>query len=386
MLYAVSGHSEDVDTASALNEILEKCEKKLSGQAPKAGLLFAGIDAEHQALLDGINKAWPGIQLIGCTTDGELSSDIGFQEDSITLLLMGSDSIDITAGIGRQVSQDITGACRQAVEEARSKTQHKPTLCIANPDSLTISGQEVIMSLNKELGDDVPLFGATAADQLRFEGTYQFYCNEVLSDAVPILLFSGPLVYSFGVGSGWKPIGEPGQVTRSQASTVQEIDGAPAIEFYRKFLGPDAKPSGECPLAVLNDKDEIQYLRAPAGFSIEAEGDIKYFADVPEGARVQITIADRDAILNGCRESLEMAIQRYPEGKSPEAAVFFSCAARKVLLGTQISEEYQILKEKIDPFVPMCGFYGYGEIGPIESGSASAKFHNETFISLLLGT
>ena len=120
--------------------------------------------------------------------------------------------------------------------------------------------------------------------------------------------------------------------------------------------------------------------------SVETEGDIKYFADVPEGARVQITIADRDAILNGCRESLEMAIQRYPEGKSPEAAVFFSCSARKLLLGTKTSEEYQILKEKIDPIVPMCGFYGYGEIGPIEGSSASAKFHNETFISLLLGT
>ena len=386
MLYAASAHSEDIDTASALNEIIEKCQKRLSGQTPKAGLLFAGIDAEHQALLDGINKAWPGIQLIGCTTDGELSSDIGFQEDSVTLLLIGSDTVDITAGIGRQVSQDITVACRQAVKEARSKTQLHPSLCIANPESLTTSGQEVIRSLNNELGDDVPVLGATAADQLRFKGTYQFYCHEVLSDAIPILLFSGPLVYAFGVASGWKPIGKPGQVTRSQATTVQEIDGSPAIDFYRKFLGPDAKPSGECPLAILNDKDEIQYLRAPAGFSIEAEGDIRYFADVPEGARVQITVADRDAILNGCRESLDMAIQRYPEGKSPDVAVFFSCAARKLLLGTQISEEYQIFKEKIDPIVPMCGFYGYGEIGPIKASSANAKFHNETFISLLLGT
>ena len=386
MFYAVSGHSEDIDTASALDEILEKCEKKLSGQTPKAGLLFAGIDAEHQALLDGINEAWPGIQLIGCTTDGELSSDIGFQEDSVTLFLIGSDSIDITAGIGRQVSQDITGACRQAVEEARSKTQLKPSLCIANPESLTTSGQQIVMSLNKELEDDVPILGATAGDQWRFEGTYQFYCNEVLSDTVPILLFSGPLVYAFGVASGWKPLGEPGQVTRSQLSTVHEIDGAPAIEFYRKFLGSDAKPSGECPLAILNSNQEIEYLRATPGTFDEETGAITYVADVQEGARVQITVADRDAILTGCRESLEMAMQHYPEGKTPEAAVFFSCAARKLLLGTRTSEEYQIIREKFDLSMPMCGFYGYGEIGPIQSSGANAKFHNETFISLLLGT
>jgi hypothetical protein len=242
------------------------------------------------------------------------------------------------------------------------------------------------MSLNKELEGDVPILGATAGDQWRFEGTYQYYCNEVLSDTVPILLFSGPLVYSFGVASGWKPIGEPGQVTRSQANMVHEIDGAPAIEFYRKLLGPDAKPSGDCPLAILNSNKEIEYLRASPGTVDEETGAITYLADVPETAMVQLTVADRDAILNGCRGSLEMAMQHYPEGKSPEAAIFFSCAGRKLLLGTRTGEEYRIIKEKIDPFVPMCGFYGYGEIGPIETSSASAKFHNETFISLLLGT
>ncbi len=386
MLYAVTGHSEDIDTESVLGEIIEQCEGELGGKIPKAGLLFASIDSEHQELLNGINKAWPGIQLIGCTTDGEISSELGFQEDSVTLMLLGSDSIDITAGIGRGISQNISAACLQAVEDARSRTQLKSSICITTPESLTSSGQQIIMSLNEKLGNDVHVFGAIAGDQLRFKGTYQFYGDEVLSDSIPILLFSGPLEYSFGVASGWKPVGEPGKVTRAEAATVYEIDDAPTIEFYRRFLGQDAKPSGECPLAILNDKNEIQYLRAVAGVSVEAMSEVSYFGDVPEGAKVQITVADRDAILNGCHESLEAALLGYPEGKKPDAAIFFTCAARKIMLGTRTGEEYQIIKEDIGEQVPICGFYGYGEIGPTKSGSADSKFHNETFITLLLGT
>ena len=110
MLYAVSGHSEDIDTASALNEIIEKCQKKMSGQAPKAGLLFAGIDAEHEALLDGINKTWPGIQLIGCTTDGELSSDIGFHiHTSFVQASSFKGFMDITAPLNTPISFQYTG-------------------------------------------------------------------------------------------------------------------------------------------------------------------------------------------------------------------------------------------------------------------------------------
>lgn len=386
MFFAAIGHSEDVDTESALGEVLEQCRETLAGRTPKAGLLFAGIDSEHQKLLDGIQSAFPGIELIGCSTDGEISSKLDFQEDSITLMVFGSDVVDITAGVGRSLSRDIEDACRRAVEQARSKTQQEPALCITTPESLTASGQQILLSLKAQFEGGVPIVGALAGDQWRFAGTHQYYGGEVLSDAMPVLLFSGPLAYAFGVASGWKSIGEPGRVTRAEGATVFEIDHAPAIEFYRKYLGGAAKPSGECPLAVLDDDGNIQYLRAPAGNSIEATAEISYFGDVSEGARVQITVADRDAILEGCRESVAKAKQGFPEDKSPEAAVFFSCAARKLLLGTRTVEEMRIVKEELADPIPLCGFYGYGEIGPIRGGSSDSQFHNETFVSLLLGT
>jgi len=387
MFFAVTAHSEDIDTQGVLEELLEQCLDELGERVPQAALLYCTIDLEHDQLVQGIDDAWPGIALIGCTTDGEFSSRLGFREDSAALFLLGSDTVEITAGLGRDVSIDVTAACAQAIALARSKTTHSPALCITLPESLTTSGQQIVEALVENLGPNVPVLGAMAGDGFQLKGTHQFYGREVFSDSVPVLLFSGPLVYSIAVGSGWKPMGEPGLITRSVGTFVHEIDGRPAIDFYRQRLGEQAVPGPENPLAVLDEEGAVECLRAnlPTGL-VEDSGAINYFGDVREGAMVQITIADRGAILEGCRESVRKAFADYPHGKTPAAALFFSCAARKLLLGTHTGEEMAIVESVFGSQVPVCGFYGYGEIGPLDTKDPTSKFHNETFVSLILGT
>jgi hypothetical protein len=386
MFVAASGHSEDIDTLSAFAEVREQCEAAMEGKPPQAGLLFAGMDFEHQELLDAISDAWPGIELIGCTTDGELSSCLGFRDDSISLLLLASDTIGFATGLGRGLSEDAETACKQAVKQARAKIELEPRLCIVLPESLNISGQKTVEALSKALGEDVDLFGGRAADHRKYESTRQFCGREVVSDSVPILLLSGPLFYSFGVASGWKPIGDPGYITRSQGNVVYKIDGAPAVEFYHRFLGKEFKLSADIPLIILNDEGKPEYLRPSSGEVDEETGAITYLSDVPEGVRAQISITDRAAILEGCEEAIRKALQGFPDIKKPEAAVIVSCSARKLLLGTKTSEEFRIVREKIGQDIPICGFYSFGEIGPQKTDSTKPIMHHETFTMLLLGT
>ena len=112
MFSSVVGHSEEPDADAAVEEIVQQCKCRLNGTVPSAGLLFAAIDFDHQGLLCGITRAFPEMELIGCTTDGELSSELGFREDSATLILFASDTVDIKAGVGRGLSGDVAGACR----------------------------------------------------------------------------------------------------------------------------------------------------------------------------------------------------------------------------------------------------------------------------------
>ena len=386
MFFAVAAHSEDIDTQGVLDELLEQCRADLDGHAPQAGILFCSIDLEHEQLVEGIDDAWPGIALIGCTTDGEFSSRLGFRDNSAALILLGSDSVSITAGLGRDVSKDIGAACSQAVAMASATITKSPALCIALPESLTTSAQQIVESLRQNLGSNVPVLGGTAGDAFKLTGTRQFCGRVVCSNSVPVLLFLGPLIYSVAVASGWKPMGEPGLVTRSDGTLVHEIDGSPAIDFYRQRLGAQASPGPENPLAILDETGVVACLRATAEPQLRESGAINYLGDVREGAMVQITVADRNAILEGARESIGKAFADYPHGKTPAAALIFSCAARKLLLGTHTGEEVGIVQSVIGSQVPVCGFYGYGEIGPLDMEDPASKFHNETFVSLILGT
>jgi hypothetical protein len=156
MFSAVVGHSEEVDARSAAQEIIDQCRARLDGTAPSAGLLFAAIDFDHEVLLSEIDRAFPGMALIGCTTDGELSFELGFREDSVTLLLFASDSVDIVAGVGRMLSADVAGACHAAVEAAKAKTSRPPRLSIATPEGLTAEGHSVTATLQHTVGDGIP--------------------------------------------------------------------------------------------------------------------------------------------------------------------------------------------------------------------------------------
>jgi hypothetical protein len=381
---AVVGHSEELAAETAIEEILHQCRAGLDGAVPSAGLLFAAIDFDHQTLLCEITQAFPGLALIGCTTDGEISSELGFREDSVTLILFVSDTVDITAGVGRGLSGDVAGACRSAVEAARAKTDKPARLCFATPEGLTADGHSVTAALQQAIGPDIPLFGALAGDQWRLKSTRQFYSTEVLTDSIPVLLLCGELHFSYGVATGWRQVGEVGRVTRATGAVVHEIDSKPAIDFYRQYLGPGTKPTAEVPLAILNARDASEYLRASWGVVDETTGAVTFLATVPEGARVRLTLADREEILTGCSESLAIAKSNLPAGAQPAAALFFSCAARKILLGTRTQEELRLIRGTLGEAVPICGFYGYGEISPIMGDPTGTKYHNESFVSLLI--
>jgi hypothetical protein len=251
---------------------------------------------------------------------------------------------------------------------------------------MTTSGQQIVDSLRREVGSNVPVVGATAGDGFRLAGTRQFFGREAFSDSVPVLLLSGQLVYSVAVETGWEPVGEPGLVTRSEGTILHEIDGRPALEFYRRFLGETAKPMPENALAVLDEDGKIECLRATAGSFVSDTGAIRFLSEIPEGKMVRITVADRGNILDGCRASIKKAFAGYPHGKRPEAALFFSCASRRDLLGTRTGEEFGIIGPLIGNEVPVCGFYGYGEIGPRDRSDTASRFHNQTFVSLIIGT
>ncbi|RCJ29462.1 hypothetical protein A6770_22300 [Nostoc minutum NIES-26] len=380
MLKVAVGHSNDPDASAAIDEVIEQCIQSLAGQVPQAGILFTAIDFDHPLILERIQDVFPGIDVIGGTTDGEISSVLNYQQDSVTLMVFCSDRVEIHAGLGRGVSKDPIAATQQAVQDAQRQSQSLTKLCLTIPESLTTSGVRILDGLKQALGHNTLIVGGTAGDQQRMQHTYQFFRGEVLSDSVPVLLFSGDVLFSFGMAGGWKTIGTQGIATKVDRNILYEIDGKPALEFYLHYLG--APPSDEYPLAVYEPSGQKYFMRAPSGYD-EETGSISFFTDIPEKAQVQMLEASREELVSASQTSFRQALESYP-GQEPSAAVLISCAARRHLLGTRTEGEYQTIKTNLAKNLPCCGFYSYGELAPLEPKSET-YFHNETFVTLLLG-
>jgi hypothetical protein len=386
MFRMVVGHSDDVDAAEAVASVVAQCEAGLDGASPRAGLLFSNFATDSEALCSGFADAFPDTDIIGSTAMGEMSSVLGFLEDSVTLALFVSDTVDITAGLGTELSVDAKAAARGAVSEARSKTEREPRLCITTP-SIAGLPRNLLDDLRDELGEGVTVLGGVAAPlTMADRGTTarQYFNGRVVTDAVPVLLFSGPLIFSFGLDAGWRPVGKPGRVTRATASVVYEVDDEPAMAFYERYLGAGARPTVANPLAVFEDDSDDFYLRVAVPRDKEP-GALTVTGGIHEGARVQLTVAVTEEIFDGARSAFQRAVKAYPEGSAPEAVLLFSCAIRKLLLGTRTGREFDIARTEFGETVPICGFYTIGEIAPLETGSPT-RFHHETMVAVLLGT
>jgi hypothetical protein len=150
------------------------------------------------------------------------------------------------------------------------------------------------------------------------------------------------------------------------------------------YLGAGARPTVATPLAVFEDDSDDFYLRVAVPRDKEP-GALTVTAGIHEGARVQLTVAVTEEIFDGARSAFRRAMKAYPEGSAPEAVLLFSCAIRKLLLGTRTGREFDIARTEFGKAVPICGFYSFGEIAPLEAGSPT-RFHHETMVAVLLGT
>lgn len=382
MFDVVLGQGEDIDSGSAVRTAIARCRRDLRHRLPRAGLVFSSVEFEHALVLGEILQAFPHIELIGCTTGGEFSSDFGFSDDSVTLMLFCADTVPIKAGVARRISEDPQSAVAAAVARARGELSSPEGLCLVFPDGIVGSADAAVAAFGSILPPGCPVFGGVPSREWETDApTLQFFQDEVLEDAAPFLLFGGGIRYAYSISNSWKPIGQRSKVTHSSGYEVLRIGAKKALDFYREYLGAHRLPAIEFPLAVHPDSQRGFFIRSPSDYD-ERRGSVFFSGPIPGGTIVQLTEVTRSRILEDTRRSA----QALGEARrwQPAAAMAFSCATRKQILGTQTPEELKLLQTQLPGTLPLCGFYTFGELAPLAPGQPSL-LHNCTLVTLVLG-
>ncbi len=378
------GQVEGSDTGLVTDTIITACCRQIGTDQPKAGLVFAGPNFDHILILEKICDAFPGMVLVGCTTSGDYTSAYGFSDDSVSLMVICSERLEFGVGLGRALSLDCRGAIDGALSAARSTLSEKPSLCLAFPHDQGVILEPVLDYLTTKLGTGCPVFGGAAGTLLtdtdRAE-IFQFCNREVVSDALPLLLISGPVRYDFAIANSWRPVGKKVKITRAEGPLVHTIDEVRAVDFYRSYLGYHEQPAREFILAVYEPGTSGFYLVSPIEYY--DSGAIRFNGIISEGSQVQLTEVIREDLITNTRTTSEQLSSADRDWR-PAFALTFSCTYRKEVLGTSVQEEFNVVREGFLPGLPVMGFFSFGEIAPLVAGGPS-KAQSATLILLLIG-
>lgn len=383
MITASVGIGTDLDAHKAG---VEACTQALQGlPSGKADVLFVfgSTSFDQEKLIEGVTEMAAESLVIGCSTSGEISSEGYSAEKSVVVMAISSDQIKFWGGIGQHVLRN----SKQAGEECANALEYASHGYISSAlfflDILSGNGDLMLEGAFSLLGKNFPLFGCAAGDDLLFYETYQYLGNKVYSGAIVGLGISGEYKIAGVVKHGFLPIGIARKVTKSEGTTLFELDGKPAVSIYEDYFGEEHLQELHegllplhtigYPLGIFLPESNNVMLRNPV--FVDQHGAMTFTAAIPEGAEIRLMISDLERGL----ETAELAAREVLfklEGRKPKAVIIMSSVARKIMLGVHADEEIQIIQNIIGRDVPIIGLYTYAQVGgqqgdeiPFQNGS-----------------
>jgi len=374
---------------------VEACKQALDQVGGKAELIivFSTVAYDQEKMLKGVRSVSKEIPLVGCSDFGEITTE-GPVSRYIAVMALDSDTIDFTIGIGEGTDKDSHKAGAMAARDVKEKASQSPSLFMMLLDGLAENGAAAVRGVQEVFGKNFPIMGGSAGDDFLFKKTYQYYNDQVLSNAMVGIGLSGKFSFGVGVKHGWEPIGLPMKVTKAEGAKLIEVNNRPALSVYEDYFGKKVEELTKEPIA------KMAYTY-PLGMSVEGspellirdvvianeKGEINCAAEIPEGSEIRLMLGDHEKAIQAAKEAAENALAQL-KGTEPKAILVFNCVARHKLLGARIGEEIAAIQNVLGKEVPLIGFYTYGEqapLGGLLGPECFSVFHNETVALLVLG-
>ncbi len=228
--------------------------------------------------------------------------------------------------------------------------------------------------------------GGLAGDNGLFEKTYVCDTNGPSSQKVTAISFSGDdLCFVENSHAGWEPIGDEHQVTKFKNNILKQIDGIPALEFYKQKLGIFANklPQAGLLFPMYFNNGTEKTIRTVINVDDE-KNEIILAGDIPKNAKLKLMRASSNIILKDINENILFIKQTQLENVLNTGLVLaISCVGRKMLLGSKFYKEQEVIRQHFKDEM-IAGFYSYGEIGKNQS-IENSTVHNQTLSLLYIG-
>jgi hypothetical protein len=346
----------------------------------KLVVLFVRSDIDLHRFAAACQRLFgPTVTLVGCTTAGEITAQ-GYVEGAITGLSLSGDNFAVSAipieGLQTFTVNRGQDLVRRGVQDL---ARHAPSFtrqqmfAFTLIDGLCGCEEAVVSSLHAALGE-IPLFGGSAGDSLRFEKTYVLNQGTFRDDMGLMVLVASKL--PFRVFKTEHFIADAHKMVVTEADPisriVSEINAEPAAQEYARLIGMESVELSPMVFAthpVVVRVGGQNFVRSIQ--KVNDDDSLTFFCAIDEG--IVLTVAKGVDLA----ENLDQLFQQIrSEIGQPRLVLGFDCIFRSL----EISERG--LRPRVDQMIRdnnVIGFATYGE-----------QFHamhvNQTFTGVAIGS
>jgi hypothetical protein len=328
--------------------------------------------------IDYIRSLYPLSHIVGCSTSGEICQEIVLNS-SIVCTAVWFENTQIEVAEQHINTMEDSFMVGERLAEILDKDRLVHVMILS--EGLNINGSELTKGINNRLIDRIPVTGGLAGDQASFSETL-IVNNRAGEDNLVLAIgfYSEHLSVGYGSMGGWDSFGVDREVTRSKGNILYELDGKPALDLYKLYLGTHAAdlPASALlfPLSLRLVHSETSLVRTVLSVN-EADGSMVFAGDIPQGEYVRLMKANTDRLIDGANDAAEMSLTSL-RNSDPDLAILISCVGRKLVLKQRVEEELESVREVIGNNTAITGFYSYGEISPIKPFDQHCELHNQT--------
>ena len=364
-----------------IEELFIKIQEQIDDQfQPTLAITFSSI--QHD--LEIISKAFSSlnIDLVGCTTAGEIAND-ELLEGTIVIMLLDMKK--------EHYQMFFSEFSAETVYQAGFATGAFASRCYKNPGLLLMSSgfgldaAKLLGGIKDGIGREIPIYGGLAGDELKMEITYALSNRQISANGMSVLIIDTDKVEVQGLAtSGWQPIGGINTITKSTDNIVHMINGERALDVFKRYFGLEGVTLTLEQTINLQTNYPLQFIREGGHlvlrslfFLNEEEGTLTLSAGIKEGDRFQFSNSPGFEVIENTIEEFKELKDKTPEA---DAIILYSCKGRHGAFGPSLEDEVSGLHDYWN--TPLIGFLSYGEIGNTANGTC--EFHNATCSMVLL--
>ncbi len=345
---------------------------------PDIFILFISPDyPQSREFVKELNENFPDAIITGCSTSGEIMNT-QVDDASVVLSAIEFESTELRLQ-SVNILQDQTCSRRAGEQLAQNLSNEELKHVLIFSDGLHVNGAELVEGLTEHLASGVSVTGGLAGDGVDFKNTFTIRNGELHEgEIVGVGLYGSALQVGYSSKGGWDSFGIERQVTKSENNILYELDGQPALELYKSFLGDQADDlpgSGLLfPLSIRLEADQQPVVRTILGVSEENQS-LTFAGSIPEGSYARLMKANIDHLIVGAEDSAKLTKKIVDE--EAEFALLISCVGRRLVLKQLVEEEVEAVREVLGEKPAMAGFYSYGELAPFGKFQP-CQLHNQT--------